>query len=379
MLKVLIKILKEIKFFFSSLNILIASNNIKPKIVFFSENKVYQKFSKPLIDAIISSSSDQIFYFSINKDDMIDNKRVTNYFVSPLLLSFVFRKLKAENIFLTVTDLGNNVLKKTNFIKNYIYYFHSPVSTTKNYTPQAFDNYDVILCNGKFQVDEIRLRESLKKINKKKLIPTGYFYFDHLIENISFDAKGDYILIAPSWNKNAKHLINENFIELIDVLLKKNFKVIFRPHPEHFKRSKIILDKIKANFTSEAFCFDEDFENIKSMEKSRCLITDNSGIAIEYMIALKKPVLYLNEIDKIHNSEFQDYAKLKTIDQTIKEKFGYIFDNSDFQQIEVIIKNSEDNFNKKLTDLEILISKNYFNFGKTKDFLSSNLSSVILN
>ena len=162
-------------------------------------------------------------------------------------------------------------------------------------------------------------------------------------------------------------------------MLKKNFKVIFRPHPEHFKRSKIILDKIKANFTSEAFCFDEDFENIKSMEKSRCLITDNSGIAIEYMIALKKPVLYLNEIDKIHNSEFQDYAKLMTIDQTIKEKFGYIFDNSDFQQIEVIIKNSEDNFNKKLTDLEILISKNYFNFGKTKDFLSSNLSSVILN
>ena len=107
---------------------------------------------------------------------------------------------------------------------------------------------------------------------------------------------------------------------------------------------------------------------MRSMEKSKCLITDNSGIAIEYMIALKKPVLYLDELDKVHNSEFEDYAKLKTIDQTIKEKFGYLFDNSDFQQIEVIIKNSEDNFNKKIPDLEILIDKNYFNFGKTKDF-----------
>ena len=116
---------------------------------------------------------------------------------------------------------------------------------------------------------------------------------------------------------------------------------------------------------------------MRSMEKSKCLITDNSGIAIEYMIALKKPVLYLDELDKVHNSEFEDYAKLKTIDQTIKEKFGYLFDNSDFQQIEVIIKNSEDNFNKKIPDLEILIDKNYFNFGKTKDFLSSNLSSFI--
>ena len=371
--------IQEIILFISSINILNEIKNINPKFIFFSEDKSYQKYSRSIIDIICSKYPDKIYYLSIHKDDFIQDKNIKNFYISPFLLKFFFNNVKADNLFLTLTDLGNHFINKTKNIRNYIYYFHSPISTTKSYTPKAFDNYDVIMCNGQFQINEIKSREEFKNLKKKKLIPTGYFYFDHLIENISFDAKGDYILIAPSWNKNAKHLINENFIELIDVLLKKNFKVIFRPHPEHFKRSKIILDKIKANFTSEAFCFDEDFENIKSMEKSRCLITDNSGIAIEYMIALKKPVLYLNEIDKIHNSEFQDYAKLMTIDQTIKEKFGYIFDNSDFQQIEVIIKNSEDNFNKKLTDLEILISKNYFNFGKTKDFLSSNLSSVILN
>ena len=368
---------QQILFFLSSFNILNEIKNINPKFIFFSENKSYQKYSKPIIDIICSNYSDQIYYFSIHKDDIIQNKKIKNIYINPFLLKFFFNNIKADNMFLTLTDLGNHFINKTKNVGKYIYYFHSPISTTKSYTPKAFDNYDIIMCNGQFQINEIKSREELKNLKKKKLIPSGYFYFDHLIENISFTNKSDHILIAPSWNKNAKHLINENFIELIDILLKKNFKVIFRPHPEHFKRSKKILNKIKANFTSETFCFDEDFENMRSMEKSKCLITDNSGIAIEYMIVLKKPVLYLDELDKVHNSEFEDYAKLKTIDQTIKEKFGYLFDNSDFQQIEFIIKNSEDNFNKKIPDLEILIDKNYFNFGKTKDFLSSNLSSFI--
>ncbi len=368
---------QKIIFFLSSFSILNEIKNINPKFVFFSENKSYQKYSKPIIDVICSKYSDQIYYFSIHKDDIIQNKKIKNIYINPFLLKFFFNNIKADNMFLTLTDLGNHFINKTKNIGNYIYYFHSPISTTKSYTPKAFDNYDIIMCNGQFQINEIKSREELKNLKKKKLIPSGYFYFDHLMENISFTAKCDHILIAPSWNKNAKHLINENFVELIDILLKKNFNVIFRPHPEHFKRSKKILNKIKANFTNKTFCFDQDFENMRSMEKSKCLITDNSGIAIEYMIALKKPVLYLDELDKVHNSEFEDYAKLKTIDQTIKEKFGYLFDYSDFQQIEFIIKNSENNFNKKIPDLEMLIDKNYFNFGKTKDFLSSNLSSFI--
>ena len=350
---------------------------ISSQKLFFSENKVYQKFSKPLLDSIISSSSHQIFYLSINKDDQIDNKRVTNYFVSPLLLNFVFRKLKADNMFLTVTDLGNNLLQRTKLINKYIYYFHSPVSTSKNYTPQAFDNYDVILCNGKFQVDEIRLRESLKKINKKKLIPTGYFYFDYLLENINPNINSDEILIAPSWNKNMKNFINEDFIELIDIMIKKNYKVIFRPHPEHFKRSKIVLEKIKNKFSNSSLRFDVDVNNINTMQSAKCLITDSSGISIEYMIALKRPVLYLDEHDKIHNTEFYDYNNLMTIDQKIKENFGYLFKKKDFYKIDSIINNSEIEFKKKLPELDSLIRENFYNFGNSKNFFKSNLKDLI--
>jgi len=377
MYQFLINILKEVKLFFSSLNILYETKNVKPKIIFFSENKVYQKFSKPLIDAICAVYNCKIYYLSISKEDEIDDSIVNNYFIHPLLINFIFKRIKAENIFLTITDLGNNLLEKTKNIDNYIYYFHSPVSTTKNYTSQAFDHYDVIMCNGKHQIDEIRSRESLKKLTKKKLFPSGYFYFDYLIKNINQNINNDEILIAPSWNKDLSNYINENFIDLINILIKKQYKVTFRPHPEHFKRSKKILNDIKNRFTNVNFKFDKNTENIESMEKAKCLITDSSGIAIEYMIALKRPVLYLDEYDKIHNSDFQDYSNLKTIDQEIKENFGYLFKNKDFNNIDYIINNSEKKLQKNLPELKNFINTNYFNFGNTRNFLISNLKEII--
>ena len=377
MYRSLINVIDEVKLFFSSLDILYDTKNIKPKIIFFSENKVYQKFTKPLIDIVCSVYPSEVYYLSIDKEDKIDNNRVINYFVNPLLINFIFKKLKAENIFLTVTDLGNNLLKKTKNIDKYIYYFHSPVSTTKNYTSAAFDNYDIMMCNGKYQIDEIRSREHLKKLTKKKLIPSGYFYFDYLINNVNDRINNDEILVAPSWNKNLPNSINENFIDLINILIKKKYKVTFRPHPEHLKRSIKILDFIKRKFRDKSFNFDINDDNINSMQKAKCLITDSSGIAIEYMIAIKRPVLYLNEHDKIHNSDFKDFSKFQTIDQKIKDNFGYIFENKDFDNIDYIIKNSEINLKKKLPKLKNFIDDNFFNFGNTKKFLIANIKEII--
>jgi len=377
MFKNLTNILNKIKFFSSSLNVLIDLRNIKPKFIFFSENKSYQKYLKPIIHTLILNNTYQVYYLSIDKDDKIDDKRVSNYFIHPLLINFIFNSIKAENIFLTLTDLGNNLIKKTKNIDNYIYYFHSPVSTTKNYTPKAFDNYDVIMCNGQYQVDEIRSREHLKKLNKKKLIPSGYFYFDHLIKNINQNINCNEILIAPSWNKNIRNSINENFIELIDTLIKKNFKVIFRPHPEHFKRSMNILDNIKKKFNGESFKFDVDANNIKSMERSKCLITDNSGIAIEYVIALKRPVLYLNEHDKIHNSNFEMFKNLEPMEDAIKKNFGYTFNRNQIHDIDKIIEKLLIHFNEK--NIDNFINSNFYNFKNTISYFDKNLKKICTN
>ena len=49
---------------------------------------------------------------------------------------------------------------------------------------------------GKYQIQEIEQRESLKKLKKKRLIHSGYFYFDHLRNSINLNKNADEILTS---------------------------------------------------------------------------------------------------------------------------------------------------------------------------------------
>ena len=183
-------------------------------------------------------------------------------------------------------------------------------------------------------------------------------------------------MIAPSWNYSQVNFLNENFVDLINILLQKGEKVIFSPHPEHLKRSSKILNKIIRNNSNPNFYFDDNHENIYSMQKSKCLITDSSGIAMEYMLILKRPVLYLDEHDKIHNKDIHDYSNIDIIDYEIKKKFGYLFKQKDFTNIDNIINDAEEKFKYKLKHIEYFINENFFNYGKTKKFLENNLDKI---
>ena len=339
---------------------------IKPKYLFFSENKTYQKYTYLLIEALVKKYPNEVYYVSADINDKINNIGVRNIFIGKgFLMNIFFLIIRAQNIYLTVTDLGNHAVKKTKNVDNYVYYFHSPLSTSKIYTETAFDNYDVILCNGDYHFNEIRKRESQKKIKKKKLIKTGYFYFDYLKDRINNQVEANEILIAPSWNYNQKNFINENLEEIIRSVLKKGYNVKFRPHPENFKRSMNIINSFKKKFFDEKFILDENTENINSMENAKCLITDNSGIAIEFLLLFKKPVLYFEDIDKVHNTKFNEYNDLVTMDQKVKKTFGYIFKKEDIKDLDTIINKSISDFRNKDAEINDFINNNFYNYGMT--------------
>ena len=206
---------------------------------------------------------------------------------------------------------------------------------------------------------------------KKDLILTGHFYFDHILNKVNTNQIADEILIAPTWSYNYKEYINENFIEIINELIKKNHKVTFRPHPEHHKRSKRILKVINDRFSPyNNFRFDNNSENIKSMNNAKCLITDISDIAIEYMLVLNRPVLYL-EFDnvKVHNKDYSEFKDFVPIEEKFKNEFGLIFSNNEIENINCLIDISIKNFDSKLNILNQFKNEYYFNFGKTiKEF-----------
>ncbi len=363
----MLNLIKNIKLNYSIIRNILKLTDKKIFIIFYSEGKFYQKFSYSLINLFAKKYPNQVYYVSSDLNDKIENLEVTNLYIGKgLLMNIFFSIVKAKFFFLTLTDLNNHSIKKNKYVDKYIYYNHSGSSTFQSYTQGSFDNYDIILCNGQYQVDEIRFREEQKKLSKKNLILTGHFYFDYISKKIRFNKTADEILIAPTWSYKYKNFINENVIDVIDELIKKNYKVNFRPHPEHFKRSENILKIIKDKFNSyNNFKFDNNFENIKSMENAKCLITDTSDICLEFMFLFKRPVLYLEGIDKIHNESYSDFKNFESIERKFKNKFGSIIPQKDIKNIDLLIENSIKILSTKIPDLNNFKNKYYFNFGKT--------------
>ena len=110
---------------------------IKPKYIFFSENKNYQKFSYLLIETIIKKYPKEVYYVSSELDDTFENSDVINFFIGKgFLLNIFFLLVRANNMFLTTTDLDNNAIKKTNNVDKYIYYFHEKNKFCHSHTDQ---------------------------------------------------------------------------------------------------------------------------------------------------------------------------------------------------------------------------------------------------
>lgn len=353
----------KLKKIYLSINAIEKINSLDLKYIFFSENKSYQKYTYLLIEMLSKKFPGKIAYVSSDYDDYIKNLDVKNFYIGEgFLRKYFFNTVRIKNFILTTTDLGNNVLKKNKNVLNYIYIFHSPVSTFKQYMLNAFDNYDIILCNGNYQFDEIRNSENLNKKNKKKLIKSGYIYFDYLINQVNLNKEPQEILLAPSWNINEKFYFNQSFEKLISVLLEKNFRVRFRPHPEITKRSKKILDSYEKKFSNKNFFLDFNPENIEALENAKCLITDNSGIAIEYLLVLKRPVLYLDDKEKIHNTNFSNYESF-AIEDDIKNKFGFKFGINEIPNINLKINFAIKNFDTKKIEIEKYTNEKFYNYG----------------
>ena len=350
---------------------------ILKEFVFYSESKYYRNFFSDLIYKLTVDNNKKIIFLTSDIDDLDffkKNKNIHVLFIGKgFIRSILFATLKCKFMIMTLTDLDNNLKKSIN-CKKYVYFFHSAASTHVVYTEEAFKNYDIIFCNGNYQIEEIKKTENIYKFKKKELVKTGYFYLDYILKNSNLNKKIDNtILFAPSWNYNSKNLFDEYSYKIIDILLKDGFKVILRPHPEHFKRSNKVISKISKSFIKNSnFILDKKESNLSSMEKSELLITDNSLIAVEYSLVFQRSTLYVNYTDKIHNKNFMDIQS-QPLEKDFKKKFGIEINISDIDNISQFCE--ETIKNKKILDEDIIDfkSKNFYNLGNSSSFAANYL------
>lgn len=349
------------------------NKNNKVKIVFYSEKSGFFKYYAGIIKYILNNSNKVIHYITSDPEDAIFNFKHDNlrtYYIGKNRLIYLFMKLEANKVVMTTPDLQKYYLKRS-LVKEdieYIYLDHGMTSLNLTLRTGALDYFDTIFANGPEQVKEIREIEELRNTKKKQIVEVGFPLMDDLIEEYNKNKNENEkktILIAPSHQKD--NILESCIDNILGQLLDSEYRVIVRPHPQYIQRKperiEELTDKYKDKF-SDNFKFELDFSSNENVYLADLVITDWSGIGMEYSLATTKPTLYINTKMKVIN---KDYEKIDTkpLDIIIRNKIGKAIDKEETKEIKKIVDELITNQNKYKEENIKVREKYLFNLGES--------------
>jgi len=322
----------------------------KHEVVFYAESRHYFQYYEQLIHDLLETGKVSVTYITSDKNDHLFNSQWKNFKVVHVkwLLGFLFSKVQASVLIMTMTDLGNYLFKRSGGVGSYIYMFHAAVSTHQQYRQHAFDNYDVVFCTGDYQQKEIRKAEELYRLKPKDIIEYGYPLFDKLNE-LKKPSDEKTILVAPSWY--SKGIFNTCFEELIKELSKLPYQIVIRSHPEYEKRNKKKFEQIKKMIGQFSNMKIDELASVSErLPSSDILVTDRSGIAFEFAFGIGKPVLFIDTPLKINNPAYKE-LNIEPVENYLRNDLGVSVDpaniNGVVEKVNLLLKDNE-NFSVKM-------------------------------
>jgi YidC/Oxa1 family membrane protein insertase len=365
----LVLLLKEIgafsRFFFKT-------PKTEKMIVFYAEHNGYYPNFEGLIKELIDEHKQNLCYVTSDSHDPIlktSEPRIRTYYINRLLPFFmVFVNCKV--FVMTMPDLNQYHIKRSINPVHYVYVFHCLFSTHMIYRDGAFDHYDSILCVGPHQVKEIRRRENLNQLPEKKLVEAGYYrleriyyaYREHFPEKPSSSTK-EIVLVAPSWgDANILEFCGER---LIEILLDGQYEVIVRPHPETVRRSPDLISLFVSKFGNNPnFTLEKTIISDESLLRADILISDYSGITLEYAFGTERPVLFLDVPLKIKNQGFRELG-IEPLELALREEIGIIVSPKNMESVPQVISSliaKKVAYEKRLRELR---KNNVYSFGQS--------------
>jgi len=379
-------ILKFIYFFY---NIFLAWSNLfkisrlnhnEKKIIIYLESYSEWNFFSNIANAMSKNNLKYIIISSEKYKKNIPNINKNFFYIGyGSARTFLFRIIKTEIFFISLTNIDNLYLKKSINKINYIYIFHSIVSSHRIYEDIAFDNYDTIFCVGNHHYNEIRKREKIFKLKKKKLIKYGYPRLDNLIissENfIQKQKKNLKVLIAPTWGESS--LLNYDINNMISNLLESNINVVIRYHPMTLKNDQSKINQIYNKFiNNNLFSIDVDLTKDFNIISSDILITEWSGIAMEFSFSTNRPVIFIDTPPKIKNIEWKK-LDIECIEETLRSEIGIIVSTKTMNNINDLVYDLKNNINYWNNKILPIRNKYIYNLSKSSKIALNYIKSII--
>ena len=310
---------------------------------FFCENNYIFEYLKPYI--INKCKKKKILLISFEKLNFEEtNKIKICTFYTKFFRELVFLTLKLDYLYSSTTDLGQTIFRRSKFSKcKYIYLQHAPVSLTMIYNSNAFDLFDAVQAVNTYQFEEMK-EIKIKRNLKTKVFKGKYLFLSrYTSKNYKSNTYEADLLIAPSWNSNFYQL--NCHLQLKYLLEKNNISYILRPHPMSLKKKEIYLNDLKKNNIQF------DISHKVNLNNFRFLISDWSGIFIEFAIISKRKAFLINTRKKILNKNYSVYKNIP-MEISTRNILAKTYETNELENLVKELKNKKDNFNNFLISLE---------------------------
>ena len=312
---------------------------------FFCENNYILQYLKPYI--LLKSKKKKILVISFDKLNLENQNNIKIFvFKTKFFRELAFLTIKLNYLYSSTPGLNSTIFKKSKLSKcKYIYLQHAPVSLTMVYMPDAFDSFDAIQTINTFQFKEMNEIKNKKKL-KIKVFRGKYIYLSNYKSEI--ESHETDLLIAPTWNSKFYEL--KCHLKLKELLEKNNISYILRPHPMSLIKKELSIEDLKKNNIKYDLSFKAD------LKKFRFLLSDWSGIFIEYAIVSNQLAYLINTPKKVLNENYENYNN-SPIEVVTRNIFGKTFDIDNLDKLVQDLKKNKDNFeylqkNLKNKDLE---------------------------
>ncbi len=169
--------------FFKNILNLIRFFSLKPEkkfVVFYSENKNYRNYLKPLLIRFSGENKYKTVYVTSDNNDVENiDENIEIFFIGKGLTRLIFFTiLNCDFLITTLSNLNNNIKISKN-CKKMVYVPHSLCSTHKVYEKEAFQHFDIFFSSGDYQKIELRKAEKEYQFKEKKILNVGYIFFEN--------------------------------------------------------------------------------------------------------------------------------------------------------------------------------------------------------
>ncbi|MCC3145656.1 CDP-glycerol glycerophosphotransferase family protein [Halanaerobium sp. Z-7514] len=327
--------LKFIEFWLNLIKAIISNKKI---ITFYYSQKIHPSFTQSLPNKLSMNENIEVFCFC----DWSEEEKLYNGMNKTKIYYNCSKILPLTFAHLLITPISGYTSKKP-FLSKFAHVPHSLVSLTGIYKKNAFDYMDIFFASGPHHTKELKLMRNNRGWEDVKILPSGYPKVDELSKlkgNKKFTKNSfDTILYAPTWTEGLS--LEECGYDIINELINNNYNVIFRPHPLSLKHQNKLIDNINKKFSDlSSYRFDKSNDSTESLLESDLMITDWSGVALEYSLAFEKPIIFIDGKKKIQNEEFYKYYNENDlVEVSYRNKLGKIID-------------SVENLNEEINDLK---------------------------